>query len=186
MIACKAHRSTFTLIALVTCIASATAQQRTWTDNTGKHRTQAEFVKRKGHTVVLKKANGNTIQMPLKRLSTSDQAYINHRAIRSSLSLSNAMTEPPEWLANDPNIPFDLAKFFSAPPPGKNAAPLYLAALCEFDSALVDDVYGPEKAEQLVDRLDARGKAFYGIQELYWEFDEHPDLGPRQTPPPWP
>lgn len=51
-------------------------------------------------------------------------------------ALPGAVTAPPAWLAGA-RPPFDVAAYFAAPPPGQNAAPLYLDALFEF---------GPEMA----------------------------------------
>ena len=45
-------------------------------------------------------------------------------------SLPDALTEPPVWLGED--VPFDVEEYFAAPPPDRNAAPLYLDALFEF------------------------------------------------------
>jgi hypothetical protein len=44
--------------------------------------------------------------------------------------IPGAVTKPPEGIG--PGAPFDVAKFFAAPPYGSNAAPLYLDALSEF------------------------------------------------------
>ncbi|MEO2050107.1 MAG: SHD1 domain-containing protein [Pirellulales bacterium] len=69
-------RSTYTLIVLVTCIISATVQQRTWTDNTGKHQIEADLVEVKDGIAVLKKPSGKTVDVPLNRLSSADRKYI--------------------------------------------------------------------------------------------------------------
>jgi hypothetical protein len=43
--------------------------------------------------------------------------------------LPGAAAWPPEWLAAEPDHPFDLAAFFAPVPAAENAAPLYLDAL---------------------------------------------------------
>ncbi len=44
--------------------------------------------------------------------------------------LPGFVAKPPAWLVAD--SPFDMVKFFQAPPPNQNAAPVYLDALLEF------------------------------------------------------
>ena len=48
--------------------------------------------------------------------------------------LPGAVTKAPVWIGNE--APFDIARFFAAPPRDRNAAPLYLDALFEFGSEL--------------------------------------------------
>ncbi len=49
---------------------------------------------------------------------------------RTYPSLIGAVKKPPAWLGKE--VPFDVAAYFAAPPPGQNAAPLYLDAIFEF------------------------------------------------------
>ena len=51
---------------------------RTWSDATGKFSTTAEFTSLADGSVVLKKENGKSIQVPLQRLSNRDQAVIEY------------------------------------------------------------------------------------------------------------
>lgn len=48
--------------------------------------------------------------------------------------LPDAATRPPDWIGA--GAPFDVARFFAAPPRDRNAAPLYLDALFEFSSGM--------------------------------------------------
>ncbi len=48
-------------------------RSRTWTDATGQFQVDAEFVELQGNTVVLKKADGATVRIPLDKLSAEDQ-----------------------------------------------------------------------------------------------------------------
>ena len=48
------------------------------------------------------------------------------------ISIPRALSKLPDWLAKD--APFDLTEYWVEVPPDKNAAPLYLDALYEFDS----------------------------------------------------
>ncbi len=48
---------------------------RTWTDASGKYKTEAEFVEFKDGKVTLKKKNGKTVTLPLDRLSEHDRQH---------------------------------------------------------------------------------------------------------------
>ncbi len=64
-------------VSLVTCAVVASAQERTWTDRSGKFSVDAEFVEVLEDKVVLRRADGKLIKVPLERLSTKDRAYVN-------------------------------------------------------------------------------------------------------------
>jgi hypothetical protein len=139
------------VVVLLACTIHA-AQQRTWTDSTGRFSVEAELVEVKDGQAVLKMPDGTTRPVPLDRLSAADQQYVQEfvqqqakappAAIAAApvdttglnLTLPGTMAEPPGWLANDPSVPFDVKAFFQAPPPEENAAPLYILALSEFGS----------------------------------------------------
>lgn len=48
----------------------------TWTDNTGKHTVEAEFVSVAGEQVTLKRADGKVVSLPMRRLSERDRNYV--------------------------------------------------------------------------------------------------------------
>lgn len=48
---------------------------RTWSDATGKHRREAQFVELKDGNVHLKKEDGTVIFLPIEKLSKTDQEY---------------------------------------------------------------------------------------------------------------
>ena len=50
------------------------ALAETWSDNTGKFQIEAEFIELKGMSVMLHKADGSTITVPLNRLSAESRA----------------------------------------------------------------------------------------------------------------
>ena len=52
---------------------TAPPRSRTWTDATGQFKVDAELVELQGNTVVLKKADGASVRIPLDRLSAEDQ-----------------------------------------------------------------------------------------------------------------
>jgi len=49
---------------------------RTWTDTTGSFRVEAQLVDRGQGTVTLEKRGGETIDVPLERLSEADRSYL--------------------------------------------------------------------------------------------------------------
>jgi len=58
---------------LLTLIATA-AYGETWTDTTGKFSIEATFVKVEGRSVVLRKADGSSVTVPIDRLSDTSRA----------------------------------------------------------------------------------------------------------------
>ena len=54
--------------------ATPAALAETWSDNTGKFQVEAEFVDIDGTSVILRKANGATLTVPLTRLSAESRA----------------------------------------------------------------------------------------------------------------
>jgi hypothetical protein len=75
-----------TLIAAVLAFAVCTpvASARTWTDSTGKHTLEAEFVEMKDGKVQLKKEDGKTITIPIEKLSDPDQEFVRSAASRDN------------------------------------------------------------------------------------------------------
>lgn len=53
---------------------------RTWTDRTGQHQTEAEFVQLRGTNVTLKLASGQLIEVPLEQLSDEDRRVARQAA----------------------------------------------------------------------------------------------------------
>jgi WD40 repeat protein len=62
------------------CLAAAThAEERSWTDSTGKYKIEAEFVEVADGKVRLRRADGKTLALPLEKLSPADRAYVEGR-----------------------------------------------------------------------------------------------------------
>jgi hypothetical protein len=157
---------------------------RRWTDSTGKFSAAAQFVEVNGDRVVLKKASGATVTVPLSRLSDADREYLKTLAkpdakpavaeinLRPNLVFPDAMTEPPAW--NDANTPFDMAAFLKGPPPEENAAPLYLEALYEFAPTEMEAILYPnlpfEEKKRLWDSWRPRRNEQTRLEET-WEQD---------------
>jgi hypothetical protein len=55
---------------------------RTWEDDTGKFRIQAELVEVKGDSVVLKRRDGETMTVPTDRLSKKDREFIARTQVK--------------------------------------------------------------------------------------------------------
>jgi hypothetical protein len=146
-------QQSFVAIALVAVgAAAAGADVRTWTDNTGRFSIEAALVEVRADSVVLKKANGATVAVPLARLCQADREYLQTAAKPAAqtpavagrgtpLAFPDALTEPPAWA--DANVPFDLAAYLRAPPPEENAAPLYLEAFTDIDGEMMYLTFGP-------------------------------------------
>ena len=65
-----ARRICLSLLVLVGVACYADAEIHTWTDSTGKYKTEAEFVSLVDDVVTLRKKNGKEVKLSLKRLST--------------------------------------------------------------------------------------------------------------------
>jgi len=84
---------------VATPLAAASPQMmRTWTDASGRHETQAVFLKFRDGSVYLEKENGAIIRVPLESLSDGDQQYVWSQAAGEGASTPDspiARTSPP-------------------------------------------------------------------------------------------
>ena len=64
---------------IVLSVAALKAEIRTWTDDTGKHKTQAEYVSYAKGQVTLRRSDGREVTLPLTRLSKEDKVYVRER-----------------------------------------------------------------------------------------------------------
>src|SRR4051812_4770868 len=70
-------RRLFFVVALLGAIGAAVlAEERTWTDKTGKFKVNGELVKVQEGEAVLRRRDGKEIKVPLERLSDADQEFI--------------------------------------------------------------------------------------------------------------
>ena len=67
---------------------------RTWTDSTGTHKVEAEFVDFKDGKVQLKKEDGKTITIPIERLSDADQDSVKSQTQQKKPDVAQ-VTKPP-------------------------------------------------------------------------------------------
>jgi len=74
-------------LAIVLLLASAqVVSARQWTDSTGKYHQEAEVVTFDGQLVVLKKAQGRLVAVPLSSLSTADQEYLKSKQAKDDMA----------------------------------------------------------------------------------------------------
>jgi|GEM_PF-6419934 hypothetical protein len=66
----------------------------TWTDSTGKYKVDAEFVKLDNNTVQLKRADGLIVDVPLNKLSNSDQSRARRLAQSSTTTTEQPSQNP--------------------------------------------------------------------------------------------
>ena len=76
LVSTTAHRLTYAISLVGIFVLVASAQQRRWTDSTGKYSVDAEFVEVKVGTVAIRRSSGKTVAVPLARLSTLDRKYV--------------------------------------------------------------------------------------------------------------
>lgn len=74
----QAARTAAAILFLTSCVVPADA--RIWTDSTGRHKTDADFVELKDGVVRLKKANGKIVFIPIERLSKADREFVKSQA----------------------------------------------------------------------------------------------------------
>lgn len=84
-------------LTLAVVMASATTTRllaEIWTDNTGNFKIDAEFVALQGDKVVLKKPNGATVEVPLRRLNATGQELAKRLASKPATSTPAAPLTP--------------------------------------------------------------------------------------------
>lgn len=64
------------VISSLMVVASPSGSPREWTDSTGKFTVEATLVEVRQDSVILKKADGGAIMVPIGRLSKADQRYL--------------------------------------------------------------------------------------------------------------
>lgn len=78
------HKTASTLAAFCCLLSAVQAAPRAWTDDTGR-KVEAEYIRIQGPDVLLKLHNGETVHVPLTKLSPQDQQFIHtqHRTAPS-------------------------------------------------------------------------------------------------------
>jgi hypothetical protein len=156
------------LTLVVSLVSDATAAEfRIWQDVSGKFRTEAQFISLQGSKVQLKKRDGTVILVPMEKLSNADQEYARGQSLLSNANgrFPRAVTELPEFLVQDG--PFDVQQFWIKVPPDKNAAPLYLDALYDFEPEL-ETYFPPDVRSERTPASKRRADRSHQLQ-IAWE-----------------
>ena len=66
------------LVCLFLLLPQPKASARIWTDRTGKHKVEAEFVEFKGGALLIRKTDGQLLDVKMTALSTADQRYVRN------------------------------------------------------------------------------------------------------------
>jgi hypothetical protein len=61
---------------------------RTWSDSTGKHKVEAEFVELKDQKVTLRRKDGKAITIALEKLSEADRSFVRSQSKGKAASAS--------------------------------------------------------------------------------------------------
>ena len=70
------------VIAIVAVAGPAVAEVRTWTDSTGEHQVEAEFLSYNDGKARLRRTDGKEISIAIDRLSSADRAYLRKLIVK--------------------------------------------------------------------------------------------------------
>ena len=95
------------LIAAIAISVISVAQGREWVNASGKYRVEAELVEVQGDSVVLRKADGQLLNVPLAKLSQADRDFVASHAAESNDATTNtsnaqAPAAPPPTREEEP------------------------------------------------------------------------------------
>jgi hypothetical protein len=97
-------------LAIVVLACATRASARIWVDSTGKYHQKADLVEFDGQTVVLKKAEGQLVSVPLEQLSHRDQEYLKTKEAKNDIA--GAAAKDRTWsLADGKKFAGKLTKF---------------------------------------------------------------------------
>lgn len=148
---------------LTICVAAFTlagsAKAETWTDNTGKFQIEADFSGVNGKNLVLKKADGSTIEVPINRLSAASHARAKELYAASKGGGTAAPTPPAAAMPVAPAIPAVPAASPNANPNFKVPVAPAVAPLPAF----------PENATLQATVDFCRDQLMAGHPEVFWQ-----------------
>ncbi|MDC0288827.1 SHD1 domain-containing protein [Rubripirellula sp.] len=148
---------------LTLCVAAFTlagsARAETWTDNTGKFQIEADFSGVNGKNLVLKKADGSTIEVPINRLSAASHARAKELYAASKGGGTAAPTAPAAAMPVAPAIPAVPAASPNANPNFKVPVAPAVAPLPAF----------PENATLQATVDFCRDQLMAGHPEVFWQ-----------------
>ena len=62
---------------------------RKWSDQTGNFDIEAQFIKREGNNIFLKRTDQRTISIPLEKLSDADQEHLQQEKQKQAMEAEN-------------------------------------------------------------------------------------------------
>ena len=138
----------------ITCLAVSTGVAREWSDNTGRFRVEASFVEVDGDEVVLRLDDGNRLlNVPLRRLSAADQAYVEEQLANVRPAEPNDGPEASDLLASiklEPHVQW--SGMFVADENGNREPPLLeIGVIARGDAAAQALRYGKMNITRVVD-----------------------------------
>lgn len=130
------------LLLSISALASE-AEERTWTDSTGKFQVEAELADVQDGAVVLRRSDGRTVRVPLNRLSEKDQQYVAEHQSREPAGAAGELkvTAQAEW-----GPAFFASEGDDAPEP-----PLEVAIVVRGKGAAQASAFGDLKLETIKD-----------------------------------
>jgi uncharacterized protein (TIGR03067 family) len=90
------HRTVMKTLLLHSCLffcALSSLQSRTWTEAQTGRTLEGDFVSVQGSAVVVRTANGGTLQLPLARLSEADQTFVKEQGTAAATKPAVGKTE---------------------------------------------------------------------------------------------
>ncbi len=82
-------------------IASAQDKSHSWTDKSGKYKTQAEFVKLDGNNLIIRKSDGSEKTIPLDKLDSESQALAKSLSQQASKGPSTVRSSKPTKIGDN-------------------------------------------------------------------------------------
>ena len=152
------------LLAASLCLWASQACARTWVDDTGKHRVEAEFVELKDDVVRLRKPDGKHVSVPVSRLSAADQQYVRDLMRQPAEEQPEAVASPPPALAEE--APAEVAPVETGPEKSETTEAEAAAAPVE-PAAEAPAAQGPESGPSPARQQgEAEGPAFSSLWYL--------------------
>jgi hypothetical protein len=94
----KLYVACIVVLGLLVAVVSPAAPRK-WTDDTGRYSVEAELVDVKDGKVVLRKADGTTVEVPLDKLSAADREYLRQaKAAEGSVKKAECGAVSPQAL----------------------------------------------------------------------------------------
>ncbi len=174
------------LLAVLLLTGSLAAQERTWTDDTGKFNALAELIKVEGDSVILRDSDGREVKVPINRLSEKDQEFVEQWKAKNKNPEETAGTADADWTADiktkatakrEPGFDYDFNSNDPMPEvainveiSGKAAAQALSFGKLNIESfkdgkgndlTIAEEKFGTDITKEM-DKIDKRGDGFFG------------------------